>query len=239
MILLKNFQIFVWFFLLGGGLFAQQNDYYGEYTTEELKELDKNSYLFIARTNLLGFLIGPIPIGAEYRIGAEFRTVKSQSVNAAVSFLGKSFLGLLGDAVLGSTAYSDVKMLGWRVQAGYRFYIGKKDRPRDFFMNPKQRFGLFVEPHIDYSSIRFNDKASFSQGRYYSITHFNATANIGIQMKWGKRIIADFFAGMGYKNNFWIDHTVTPAVPIDDNGQTDYYNSNFIFTIGTTLGYIF
>ena len=150
----------------------------------------------IIKTNPLTILWGSIPLTAEYRVMVEQTSSKNQSDQIGISYLGKSpVLKLFED----STEDSNLLIVrGFRFQASHKFYINKLGDLLGLPFSEYAPHGLYISPHLSYSTAKFSTKFLNSRDVFIRITHFNVNFLVGYQLIhdfWA----LDFFVGLGYK----------------------------------------
>ena len=190
----------------------------------------------VIKTNPLAVLWGSIPFTSEYRFMIELTSSKKQSDQIGISYLGKSpVLKLFEDTI------ENLNLLivrGIRFQGAHKFYINKLGI---YFGLPGSEYapnGLYLSPHLSYSTAKFSTKFFNSRDVFIRTTHFNVNLLLGYQLireYWA----LDFFAGMGYKNNIWIEHDQQNSININTSDFGPLYNSPVKLNLGFNVGFVF
>jgi len=190
----------------------------------------------IIKTNPLALLWGPIPFTAEYRVMIELTSSKNQSNQVAISYLGKSpVLKLFEDSI------SELELLiirGFRFQASHKFYLNNLGSLLGLPYSEYAPHGLYISPHLSYSSAIFSTKFFNSRDVFIKATHFNVNFLFGYQLIrefWA----LDFFAGLGYKKNTWIEHDQNNNINFDTSDFGKFYNSPVKLNLGFNVGVVF
>ena len=198
------------------------------------KGFDKQKYKFttVTKTNPYTPLWGPIPYTSEYRIIEEIATSYRQSVQFGVSYLNQSLLLLANADSFYQPNQPHLIFRGYRMQASYKFYLLK---------NMPAPYGIYVSPHISYSTVKISYKQIKIKENYVQVKHLNMNILIGYQLILKKGFSMDAFTGLGYKNNVWEDHdNNTTYTKINLANDMVYKpNSNFKFTLGFNIGLAF
>ncbi|MCF8298519.1 MAG: hypothetical protein K9J13_13310 [Saprospiraceae bacterium] len=195
------------------------------------KKLNPFLYGDIIKTNPLPIIWGVIPFTSEYKLIYEMVTQPKQSISLGASYLGKTILwDLFQDTTQTVYGQPEIKISGYRVQGMYKFYFTNKYAPR----------GLFIGPHISYSSAKYTYQQTQINYNYLKISHFNVNCLIGYQDVIFDLISIELFVGAGYKNNIWEEHkTKTNFRVIKDNDMSNFYNSHQKFMAGFNIGVAF
>jgi len=190
----------------------------------------------VIKTNPLAILWGSIPFTAEYRVMIELTSAKNQSDQIGISYLGKSpVLKLFEDSI------EDLNLLivrGIRFQASHKFYINKLGDLLGLPFSEYAPHGLYISPHLSYSTAKFSTKFFNSRDVFIKGTHFNINLLFGYQLIrdfWA----LDFFAGLGYKKNSWIEHYQQNPAPINTSEFGEFYNSPVKLNLGFNAGLVF
>ncbi len=201
-------------------------------STPELKNVFK--------ANPLALIVGTVPYTGELRLANEIPITQRQSVQISVSYIGKGpMLYFLEDSLTGRNIRFTV--FGGRIQYQHRYYfkLNKTD-----IQTHKALLGWYVAPHISYSKATVSTRQLRQYDLYYRATQFNTALLIGRQSHAGlffKNGTLDLFAGIGYKNNTWVDNTRPGGTPrnfvFHEAGAI--YNSNIKPYLGFNLGLLF
>lgn len=201
---------------------------------------DKKGIRDIIKTNPLVPVWGSIPLTSEWRLLYEMPFSHNQSFQVGASYLGKSpILKLAEDSMVGQGIEFVVK--GFRLQGGYRFYF-------TLFRNYKQEpfnyipLGLYVSPHLSYSTATFTTRAASVRNIYIQGTHYNINLLLGYQYYslLFDNLVIDLFIGFGWKENYWEENVNGITRPFVLNAtNTGYYSSNFKFSLGFNAGFRF
>jgi hypothetical protein len=194
----------------------------------------------IVKTNPLVPIWGAIPLTSEWRLLYEMPFSHNQSFQIGASYLGKSpILKLAEDSMIGPGVEFVVK--GFRLQGGYKFYFTS-------FRNYKQEpfnyipLGFYVSPHISYSTATFTTRAASVRNVYIQGTHYNINFLLGYQYYSlvFDNLVVDLFIGFGWKENYWEENIngVTRSSTLN-TANTNYYGSNFKFSLGFNVGFRF
>ena len=195
----------------------------------------------IVKTNPLVPIWGAIPLTSEWRLLYEMPFSHNQSFQIGASYLGKSpILNLAEDSMMGGSGVEFV-VKGFRLQGGYRFYFTS-------FRNYKQEpfnyipLGFYVSPHISYSTATFTTRAASVRNVYIQGTHYNINFLLGYQYYslMFDNLVVDLFMGFGWKENYWEENIngVTRSSTLN-TANTNYYGSNFKFSLGFNMGFRF
>lgn len=196
----------------------------------------------IIKTNPFALLIGNIPyFTSEAMLVNETTVSLYQSVFIGVSYLFKSPFLILDEQDTSVNPNGDkLKVSGWRVQAGYKFYINgwmKHKRDKLKGLAPK---GLYVAPHISYSTAKITDTFHKAKGEYFRITFFNIDVRTGYQLLIRNKFAIDAFTGFGYKKNDVVYHDSSKTnYPVDTSEGGYFYNSNFKIVFGFIFGFAY
>lgn len=222
-------------------LFSCNFSYAQNAQKDSLKSLLKTRHspaaLTVYKTNPFSVLWGPIPFTAEYKIIRETAIAPHSSFLVGISFLGKSLLlsqaekSSAGSSLNNSQGQQKLKIRGWRFQLAYRYYLGKRNAPRGFYCGPQ----------VSYSSATIADKSQSPYNTYLSVTHFNVNALVGYQVIIRDKVAFDFFFGLGYKKNTWIEHYSASRSYIihDFDDITPLYKLPVKITFGINFGLAF
>ena len=235
--------IFLWQALSFTALYAQKplNDSLQHAKRDSLQSLLKTrnspAALTVYKTNPFSIIWGPIPFTAEYKIIRETAFAPNQSFLVGISYLGKSPLlsqaekANQNNSIPNSGTNDKLKVRGFRFQFAYRYYLSKRKAPRGFYCGPQLSWS--------YATIT---PASLSSRNYYIYgTHFNINALAGYQVIIRDKVAFDFFFGLGYKKNTWIEHySSTRSYIIHDfDNITPLYDKPVKVTLGINFGLAF
>ncbi|OFX46744.1 MAG: hypothetical protein A2046_01170 [Bacteroidetes bacterium GWA2_30_7] len=160
-----------------------------------LKEYYKeNPAKLIVKTNPLTILTGPIVLTSEYRLAFERVTLKKQSLQIEISYLGKG--PLLRSLEKTDTTFlqnhTKLKVNGFRLQFSYKIYFSKKTLK-----------GPYIAPHISISSVKFKNANQPQAGNFVQAIYKNYVIKGGYQFLINRKLAIDIFLGYGYKENSW------------------------------------
>jgi hypothetical protein len=194
----------------------------------------------IIKTNPMALVFGCIPFyTAEARLVNETAVSLYQTVYFGASYLFKGPLLLLSEQ---DTAYNpdkiSLKVRGWRVQAGYKFYINgwiESKRKKLRGLAPK---GFYVSPHISYATAKVFTNYSKSVGVYYKINFFDVDLVSGYQLVAG-RFALDAFTGLGYMNNELVYYEKSSSYKVRSSNDDYLFSSNLKFILGFNIGMAF
>ncbi len=206
---------------------------------DSLKSLLKTRHspkaLTVYKTNPFSIMWGPIPYTAEYKLIRETAFSAHSSFVVGISFLGKSPLlsqaekSNAGSSLNNSQGNTKLKVRGWRFQMAYRYYLGKRKAPRGFWCGPQ----------VSWANVLISDKSSTAANDYLEATHFNVNALAGYQIIIRDKWAFDFFFGLGYKKNTWLEHYAGKVTVIRDFNDIPLYGSPVKVTMGTSFGMAF
>ncbi len=202
---------------------------------EDFVATEKMQDQFILKTNPFTLVAGPIfPFCSEARITGEVVHALKQSSQLSASYLFKGvLLSLVTNSVPGGLGIDQLIFEGYRIQAAHRIFLLSSISSR-----LKAPVGLYVGPHLSYSSLKIADRYFNQFQSYFRGTYFNANLLLGYQINLG-RTYFDFNFGLGYKNNYWIEQLATQrrVVPPDELGFGPYFSSPIKVQFGFVLGY--
>lgn len=196
----------------------------------------------VLKSNPFSIMWGPIPFTAEYKIGYEAVTGPKQSSQVMFSYLGKSPIFSLLESDLANQQGQDIKLLfqGFRFQGSHRFFAHGLEEALHLGTHEYAPEGLYISPHISYSTVRISNKYLNSYDIYIRGSHFNINLNVGYQLFISDRLCVEGFAGLGYKRNWWQERFSSSVVQgIDTQEFGALYNNPVRFSIGYTFGYAF
>ncbi len=124
-----------------------------------------------------------------------------------------------------------LKVRGWRFQLAFRYYLSKRNAPRGFYCGPQ----------LSYSYATITTASLSPYNIYIKGTHFNLNALVGYQAIIRDKVAFDFFFGLGYKKNTWIEYySPTRAYTIHDfDNITPLYKLPIKITFGINFGLAF
>lgn len=195
----------------------------------------------IIKTNPIALIFGCIPFyTSEFRLVNETTVSLYQSVYFGASYLFKS--PILSSAEKDTSINPDgihLKVTGFRVQAGYKFYINgwiasKRNQLKG--LAPK---GFYVSPHISYASAKIYTNYSKTVGVYERRTFFNVDVQAGYQLLAKRKFALDVFTGFGYMKNDIIYHENSSNYQVDSSEDGYFYNSNLKIVFGFNLGFAY
>lgn len=165
---------------------------------------------FILKTNPFTPIWGQIPYTSEFRIAYEKITSKKQSLQLAISYLGKSTMLSNLERTDSSFIKSNIKLIvrGVRFQLSYKFYL-LKNAPQ----------GLYVAPHFSYATAKFIDSKYKNTDRFVQANYMNYNILVGYQFVINSSLSIDPFFGVGYKENSWLEHYNQQYKTMDDEDQ--------------------
>lgn len=201
-------------------------------TKDSIYNKTKNPFRYndIIKSNPLPILWGSVPFTSEYKIIYEIVNQPKQSISIGASYLSRHVLwDLFRDTNQVVYSQPEIKISGFRIQGLYKFYFTKHYAPR----------GLYIGPHISYSSAKYAYQQSQINYDYLKISHFNINCLLGFQeVIYGACF--ELFVGAGYKNNIWEEHkTKANFRVIKDNDMGSFYNSHLKLMLGFNLGIAF
>lgn len=182
----KNFYIIL--------LLLIQLSAWAQFIDENIGQKEIRTKRMVLKTNPSLWLGGPIPSTGEYKISMETAIGLKHSVQIGASFLTKSLITLLVEALqpdsLNTQSYT---IKGYRFQFSYKFYpFGKyKNAPE----------GFFIGPHISYSKAYFHINQTSPKYSDYSATYANIAVIFGYQFIANDKIVIEIFQGLGYRDN--------------------------------------
>lgn len=226
-------KLFSIFFLIWSLVVCSQN-------TDDTINWEQRGVRNIIKTNPLVPIWGSIPLTSEWRLLYEMPFSHNQSFQIGASYLGKSpILKLAEDSMMGPGVEFVVK--GFRLQGGYRFYFTTF---RKYEQNPFNYIplGVYVSPHISYSTATFTTRAASVRNVYIQGTHYNINLLLGYQYYslMLDNLVVDLFIGFGWKDNYWEENIngVTRTFVLN-SVNAGYYSSGFKFSLGFNIGFRF
>lgn len=225
-------KVIFFIFLLPTFLLAQENIERFQYNPGQKAP---NLRLNVVKTNPFALLISQIPFTGEARLLFEHMLTARQSTTFGLSYVFPNFIIRSTLEDLNNQYNVELRLRGYRVQGGYRFYLSNKSFASD---------GFYIGPHASLYSAKLYEK-NFKDG-YLQINFAN------INLLWGYQVLLwDFFAidtymGVGYRNNFDIvKESSAPNAPVTFNSIANtpdfalLYNSNFKFSFSVNIGFVF
>ncbi len=215
-----------------------------EYVKEEAGIPDKPGPKFVIKTNPLAIISGEIPLfTSEYRLLGEYIPDYRQSYNAGISLftMGPILRAALNqDSVFATSGFTsrDFAVLGYRIQAGYRFYplYMLKWSYLSEFVPPE---GFYLYGLVSHSDARFFLRSD--PNTQIQFAHTSITLNLGYQLLVEDDITLDFYVGSGYKSNQVLERSAAGSSVITSafDESTFIYNSNVKINFGIHIGYVF
>jgi hypothetical protein len=194
----------------------------------------------VVKTNPFAMLWGSVPFTSEFRLTGEYTLGYNQSAGVSIAYLAHS--PMLNPILQADTTTTPgltiphITASGYRVQFFYRYYPFKKKGEAVSFVD-KAPYGFFIGPHISTAAAVF-------RARSFTLSDFNVRANqfnvnllCGSNIPLSNKVVFEVFTGFGHKQN---------SVKETTNGRTSnafdnkgYYFSNFKFSLGFNVGYVF
>jgi hypothetical protein len=193
----------------------------------------QSNYGKIIKISPMQFWYGNMPLTGEYGFSVEQKTGLRTSFQGDIAYLGNGLLYLLVYASdTTQTAQQDrITMMGFRVQAAYRIYLGKKFAPE----------GFYIAPHISLARCRYSDHAALQKGEYSLGTHLDCSLIAGKQFVW-RRFVMDISAGITYRQKTWVDKSnqkITAWNQTDIESMYPFFPGNLRPRINFSLGRTF
>ena len=204
-----------------------------ESSTKELKAMGGISN--VVKTNPFALAIGDIFFTSEIRVVNEFVNGTHQSSQIGLSYLTKGPILMILENANGN---GDEKLTvsGFRIQVAHKFYFSEH-LATNFQVAPR---GIYLSPHISYSTARVSTKNLNQYDRFIQATQFNMNMLIGYQIIANGDFAFDFFAGLGFKENRWFEHESARHVTrIDPFTDFPLYSSPLKITLGFNTGFAF
>jgi hypothetical protein len=233
------FYLLIFFFISTSSLAQQPQTDAQQSKKDSLKALLKTRHspaaLMIYKTNPFSMLWGPIPLTAEYKLICEAAFSPRSSFVVGVSYLGKSPLLSMAEKANRNNGNgtmqpaAELKVRGWRFQLAYRYYLGRRKAPRGFWCGPQ----------LSWSNAIISTKSPNAAYDYLEATHFNLNALAGYQLIIRDKWAFDFFFGLGYKKNTWLEHYAGKVTVIHDFDDIPFYGGPVKITMGTSFGMAF
>ncbi len=203
------------------------------YRAEDFGDTKKfSNFGKIIKISPLQFFYGNMPLTGEYGFSVEQKAGLHTSFQGDIAYLGNGLLYLMAytSDTTQTTQQERITMIGFRAQAAYRIYIGKKFAPQSWYF----------APHISYARARYSTATARQSNFYIQATHIDYSFILGHQFIWG-RFAMDINAGITYRQRYWAEKNYQTAKPLSQQDIEDMY----IFTgtirpkIGFSLGRTF
>lgn len=184
-------------------------------------------FRFTVKTNPMSVMGGPlyamwiIPLTNEYKVYFEAQTMKKQSVQLGLGYLGTSPLIQTAINMSDVDPDSTVKSGGIHGQIWYKFFLTGDDAPA----------GFYIGPHFSYAWAKMKYKADESQ--YVAASKMNIHAVFGYQVITKGGFALDIYTGVGVKNRAY------ETAGGDMENWLDDLNLTNKFTISVPLGFTF
>lgn len=199
------------------------------------RPVNPQPYSLVLKTNPLPILWGPVFFTSEYRFINEFVVAPNQSSQIGISFLGKSPIFSLFDNAFNQNNQLKVMVRGFRFQLSHRFYLNRAIG----ISNDYAPEGFYIGPLFSYSTARYTNRYLNLYDIYVRSTHVNLNLIGGYQLFLPDDFVIDVFAGMGYKENTWVENTPPTFTPINTEDFGPFYNSNLKIILGFNIGKAF
>jgi len=197
---------------------------------ENMQHIPIPKYDYIVSTNPFIMLWGCVPFSSEFRVMNEIRTGPKTSINIGGAYLSKGIILNIIEGTNQSLYGTTYALRGYRVQAMYKFYISRWDRPPE---------GLYIGPYFSLAEAKFSYQQTKILKDYYQIRQINYNLIMGYQFTFMNRFTSDAFFGFGYKENTWVEHQTTSNFqPMPNDDLPMVYNSHFKFVLGLNIGFI-
>lgn len=192
------------------------------------KPLNPQFIKHVIKTNPVPILWASIPFTSEFRYVQEVPIARYQSLQLGFSYLGKSVILTLIENAARHKNEPRVVVSGFRVQFSHRYYFTELDYAP---------VGLYIGPHISYSTAKFSTRYGMIFNNYLQGTHYNINLIGGVQMPI-EDVMVDIYAGLGYKKNTWESHSSSNVISMDLT-DSKLYNSPVKITLGFNVGLAF
>jgi hypothetical protein len=170
-----------------------------------------SNYGRITKLSPFALFYGSMPLTGEYGLSFEQKTGLKTSFQGDIAYLGNGLLYLMVFA--SDTTNSDrLKMSGFRAQASFRYYLGKKQACN----------GWYIAPHVSFARCRYTDASSKQSGYYLQGTHIDYSAILGRQFVWG-RFVMDLNFGITYRDRIWFEKNYNSAQTLNRKDFEDLY----------------
>lgn len=202
---------------------------------DSLEKVAKSTKQIYLKTNPLRYFSGPLFLTSEFRAIGEFQTRKNQSFIAGASYIGKGIV--FEEFVDSSTSPDNMVLTGYRLQAGYRFYVFNKLlenlRLRE---EPYGITGFYISPQASYIWFKYSTKLANQQGYYFNIIMPDVTLRTGLQVNFD-RVLFDLNIGAGYKDNKFLLVTPNGVQEEPTPAELDFvFKSNLKLILGFDIG---
>jgi hypothetical protein len=173
-----------------------------------------------------------MPLTGEYGFSVEQKAGLKTSFQADIAYLGNGllYLSVYTSDTTQTASQERITMIGFRAQASYRFYFGKKFAPE----------GWYFAPHISYARARYSTATARQSGSYIQGTHVDYSFIAGHQFVWG-RFAMDIYAGITYRQRYWAEKNYQNISAFTQQEIEDMYiiSSPIRPKIGFSLGRTF
>jgi hypothetical protein len=201
-------------------------------STARLSAQDEvKDYRFTLKTNPLAIINGPInvlgfiPITGEYKLLFEAKVSAKSSFQFGAGYLGPSALLNLDRIKDEESDISGVKTSGFRVQAGYRYFLSRD------LSAPE---GFYLGPHVSYATAQIVNKDDSTDE--LKAGKLNLSIMTGYQLITAGGFTLDVFMGMGLVTKKW-DIPDTEESDWDLDTFTD--RTTIAVPVGFSFGYAF
>jgi len=198
---------------------------FGQFINNEiLKQEGITKKPLVLKSNPLTILLGPILLTSEYKIAAEYATIPHQSVQVALSYLGKNiFLSKL------DTLSSYYNINGFRFQISYRWYL-------KLYREPDKLLGFYIEPHASISNAYLSIPMASYKNNLFLFSYQNIAIKSGFQVAIAKDLFVDMFFGLGYREN-WLSNKHTEESQKLNYDDLMIYKGDLKIYLGFNIGY--
>ncbi len=147
--------------------------------------------LNMVKTNPLALIWSQIPFTSEARFMYERVGGLHESTMVGLSYVFPSpYFKLFWDSLETDLGYQ-ISTLGYRVQAGQKFYLLNKQRAPN---------GFFIMPHASYNNLRITLKDL--KGYYAHFIFFNVSLLAGYQLVLFDLLTIEAYTGAGWRDNY-------------------------------------
>lgn len=186
---------------------------------------------FTIKTNPLSVLGGPlyalwiVPLTNEYKVSFEAVTLKKQSVQIGLGYLGTS--PLIKSVMDMREADNDTTLNsgGFHGQLWYKFFLTDDNAPE----------GFYVGPHISYAWAKMKNSEDASE--YIQAAKLNVHIALGYQVITKGGFALDIYTGFGVKNKNFDSSSPETDQLFEDLKLTDKFTVSV--PLGLTFGYAF
>ncbi len=181
----------------------------------------------IIKSNPLPLLWGPGWFTSEFRLVYEKPVNLNQSFLIGASYLGRSPFFII---LQNPNSTTKITLRGFRFQLAYKFYL-IDEAPE----------GFYIAPYFSYSDAYILEKYQpIYSSDYIKQTYMNINAIAGYQIIGYSGFAVDFYGGIGYKNNEWIEKTSAGSTNItSDFTMFDGPITHVKVILGFNIGYAF